>query len=349
MSAPSRLLVFCLATSVVVASCATAALEKKLDPESRDFFEKVQLIITPEESRTFLSLPPEKRKEAIADFWARRNPTPGTPENEYKDEYFRRIKEANRLFSGGGSPGWLQDRGRVYILLGPPDTRETYPRGVTFYGVPTEIWWYGFFSIVFVDERWIGDYTLEPQSAMQLSEISRAQVEWNQARDSNIHLTPGGVPPEFEMRILKSKSGGATVRIVLPYRDIWLKAQGSQLQATLELALKVVDASGARVWSHEEKYHIDIPESQRKEILPKDYEISVPMPLGPGAYTLNLSLTNANNGGRADVQQKFEIRKEEKNEPQNIPARHDLSDTSARVCQPFGSSLPGRDAGKPLL
>ncbi len=134
---------FAGAVLLVLAACASTRGVKQLDPKSRDFISKVRYTITAEERKAFLALPAEAREPFIEDFWRRRDPTPGTPENEYRTEYYNRIERSNRLFSGGGSPGWLQDRGRVYITLGPPDNRVTYPRGVTFYGLPTEIWWYG--------------------------------------------------------------------------------------------------------------------------------------------------------------------------------------------------------------
>ena len=57
-------------------------------------------------------------------FWARRDPDPGTPANEYRDEMVRRIQEANRRFRGEGRNGWLTERGRIFILLGPPDEEK---------------------------------------------------------------------------------------------------------------------------------------------------------------------------------------------------------------------------------
>jgi GWxTD domain-containing protein len=302
------MMAFCLISCTLLAACAMAGPDKNLDPESREFYSKVRIIITPQEKKTFLSLPAEKRKEFIADFWQRRDPTPGTPANEYKETYLRRVEEANKLFRDGGpQPGFLQDRGRVYVTLGPPDNRETYPRGVTFYGLPTEIWWYGFFPIQFVDQRWDGDYRLDPLSAGQVAEINRAQSQWNEAREKKAKLTPGGAPPDLEVKVEKGEAGGATIRISLPYRNIWMKAQGQTLQATLDLTLKVTDAKGAEVWAFAEKYPIEFTEQRWKELLAKDFEISVPAPLGPGAYTLALALTNANDGGRAELQRKFEI------------------------------------------
>ena len=98
-------------------ACTAKRLEGKLDPESKEFYNKVRYIMTGKESKIFLELPPSARAEFIEEFWKRRDPNPETEENEAKDAYFERIEEANRLFRGGGRPGWLQDRGRIYILF----------------------------------------------------------------------------------------------------------------------------------------------------------------------------------------------------------------------------------------
>ncbi len=158
---------------LLLISCAMYRLEKNLDPVSKEFLSTVRYTITKEERKEFVSLPPSERNQFMNDFWDKRDPDPGTEENEFKEEYFRRIDEANELFKEG-SQGWLQDRGRIYIMFGAPWERETYPRGVSFYGKPTEIWYYGYFPIVFIDEAWNGDYRLDPQSSWQLAEINKA-------------------------------------------------------------------------------------------------------------------------------------------------------------------------------
>jgi len=306
-SSRSGFLVLCLILEALAASCASAGPDRRLDSESREFLSKVRFIITPVERKAFQTTVPEKRKEFIEDFWKRRDPSPATAENEYKLEYFQRIEQANHLFSGGGSPGWLQDRGRVFILLGPPDNRVTYPRGVTFYGSPTEIWWYGFFTIVFEDDRWVDDYRLTPDSAMQMAELNKTQLMWNEARDKRIKPTLGGAPPDLDVKIEKDPAGGAKVLITLPYKNIWMKAKGASFQTSLELALKALDASGAEAWSFSEKYPLDIPEARLKEILATNYIISVTAPLKPGAYTFRIDLTNTIDGAKAHVERKLEI------------------------------------------
>lgn len=179
---------FILVPGFLLISCATTQLENKLDPVSEEFFDKVRYIISKEEAKIFLELPPAARPDFIEDFWKRRDPDPGTEENEYREAYYQRIDDANRLFKGGGRPGWLQERGRIYILFGPPDERVINPMGgrpidpyvephrmtdstrVRIQEKPSETWIYrDLFSslqkpqivrLIFVDSYGTGDYKL---------------------------------------------------------------------------------------------------------------------------------------------------------------------------------------------
>jgi GWxTD domain-containing protein len=295
---------------VLLAACASSRVERKLDPESRDFISKVRYIITSEERRTFLGLPAGAREEFIEDFWKRRDPTPVTEENEYRTEYYDRIRVANRLFSGGGSRGWLQDRGRVYVTLGPPDHRETYPRGITYYGLPTEIWWYGFYPITFVDERWTDDYRLVAESAVQIAVINQAQTDWNLPRERMAR--PGearfaAALPGLDIRIDKVDGEKTRFTLVIPYRNIWLKSGGEKYRAVLETTMKVVDAAGAEVWSFTESFPVEIPRERLKELLAGDFTAEAAASLEPGPYTLSVVVINANDGSKASLERRFEI------------------------------------------
>ena len=305
-----KLAAFSFVASLLLVSCASARLEKQLDPKSRDFISKVRYTITPEERRAFLALPEGDREAFVGDFWKRRDPTPVTQENEYKTEYFRRIEQANHLFSGGAAPGWLQDRGRIYITLGPPDHRETYPRGVTFYGVPTEIWWYGFFTIYFVDERWVDDYRLDPDSAAQIAVINQAQREWNEPRQGMARGPEAGRVqglPGLDVKIEKADGEGTRFTLVIPYRNIWLKSRGARFEASLEATMKVLNAAGSEAWTFTKVYPIDVPQSRLKEVLAQDFTADAVAALGPGAYTLSVVVTNTTDGSKALLERKFEI------------------------------------------
>lgn len=98
-------------------------------PYTKWLHEDVAYIITDQERATFKSLENDAQREAfIQEFWQKRDPTPGTPENEFKNEQYRRIAYANEHFASS-IPGWKTDRGRIYITYGPPDEIEDHSSG----------------------------------------------------------------------------------------------------------------------------------------------------------------------------------------------------------------------------
>ncbi len=108
-------------------------LERELDSQYKKWLnEDVVYIITPEEKNAFLHLSTnEEREQFIEQFWQRRNPDPDSAENTYKEEHYRRIAYANEHYASG-IPGWKTDRGRIYIMWGPPDEIDAHPTGGTY-------------------------------------------------------------------------------------------------------------------------------------------------------------------------------------------------------------------------
>jgi GWxTD domain-containing protein len=138
--------------------------------------EDVRWIITDEEQKAFKMLSnDEERDQFIEAFWQRRDPTPDTEENEFKEEHYRRMAYANEHFAAG-IPGWKTDRGRIYIVFGPADEIESHPSGGTYERpieegggetstFPFEDWRYRYIEgigqeviIEFVDTCMCGDY-----------------------------------------------------------------------------------------------------------------------------------------------------------------------------------------------
>jgi GWxTD domain-containing protein len=138
--------------------------------------EDVVWIITDEERAAFKQLSnDEERDNFIEAFWQRRDPTPDTEENEYKEEHYRRIAYANEHFAAG-IPGWKSDRGRIYIMYGPADEVDAHPSGGSYERpmeegggetstFPFEDWRYRYLEgigqeviIEFVDTCMCGDY-----------------------------------------------------------------------------------------------------------------------------------------------------------------------------------------------
>jgi len=143
--------------------------EKDLMARFQDWLKQSQYIIHPEEKEVFLQLSTDIERDIfIETFWKQRDPTPGTPQNEYKDEHIKRFQYANKWFSRGSSkPGWMTDRGRIYIILGEPVSKDRYPSNISLY--PCEVWsYYGdvslglpnHFSLVFFQRQGVGEYQL---------------------------------------------------------------------------------------------------------------------------------------------------------------------------------------------
>jgi GWxTD domain-containing protein len=114
-------------------------LRKELETPYRKWLnEDVAYIITDEERKAFKGLQTdEEREQFIEQFWLRRDPTPDTVENEFKEEHYRRIAYANEHYASG-IPGWKTDRGRIYITYGPPDENDSHPSGGSYERPPEE-------------------------------------------------------------------------------------------------------------------------------------------------------------------------------------------------------------------
>ena len=136
----------------------------------------VTYIISDEERKAFKSLGNDEEREAfIEQFWLRRNPNPDSPDNEFREEHYRRIQYANDHYAAG-KPGWKKDRGHIYISFGQPDSIESHPSGGSYNRpidegggetstFPFEVWHYRYLEgvgdnidIEFVDTCQCGDY-----------------------------------------------------------------------------------------------------------------------------------------------------------------------------------------------
>ena len=170
------LLIFCRIGAGQESSQAQKKAIEPLSEHAKQWLEEVvPYIITDAEKELFINLPnEEERGKFIANFWKRRDPEPATAENEFKLDYYRRIALANKFFGSGGIEGWRTDRGRIYIILGPPneiqhDMSPSSSYTSVFHG-PREIWNYWnlpnprlpySLEFVFVDKLGTGNYVME--------------------------------------------------------------------------------------------------------------------------------------------------------------------------------------------
>jgi GWxTD domain-containing protein len=215
--------------------------------------EDVRWIITDEERAAFRQLSnDEERDQFIEQFWQRRNPTPDAVENPYKEEHYRRIAYANEHFAAGIA-GWKTDRGRIYIMYGPPDQIEPHPSGgyyqrpleegggstTTF---PFETWRYRYLPgrdlgneviIEFVDSCMCGDYrmTMDPNEknallhtpgggitqAQQMGVPGGPSTNNNKQFDRLARFAALNRPPEIKFKDLEEKVTHRITVNLLPF------------------------------------------------------------------------------------------------------------------------------------
>jgi GWxTD domain-containing protein len=169
-------------------------LKKELEtPYKKWLTEDVGYIISDEERKAFKALQTdEERDQFVEQFWLRRDPTPDTEENEYREEHYRRIAYANQYFASG-IPGWKSDRGMIYIKYGPPDERDQHNGGTEQRSFqegggetsmfPYEDWRYRYIEgfppnveIEFVDTTMTGEFhmTMDPSEKDALTNVPGA-------------------------------------------------------------------------------------------------------------------------------------------------------------------------------
>jgi GWxTD domain-containing protein len=204
--------------------------------------EEVPYIITDEERKAFTSLSNDEERESfIENFWLRRNPNPDSPENEFREEHYRRIAYANEHFAAG-KPGWKTDRGRIYIMWGAADSIDSHPSGGMYERpmeegggetstFPFEVWHYRYLEgigenvdLEFVDTCQCGDYHFT---------IDRSE------KDALLHVPGAGLTQYEEMnhqdKTDRFKGGGLESLGNGPMSDY---SQGKEFDR-IELAAKI--------------------------------------------------------------------------------------------------------------
>jgi GWxTD domain-containing protein len=182
---------------------AQKAVRQELKGAYKSWLEQdVPYIISDEERKAFKNLSNDEERDAfIENFWLRRNPNPDSPENEFREEHYRRIAYANEHFPAG-KPGWKTDRGRIYISWGPPDSIDSHPSGGSYQRTmqegggetatfPFEVWHYRYLEgigenidLEFVDTCMCGDFHFT---------INRSE------KDALLHVPNAGLTQDEEM------------------------------------------------------------------------------------------------------------------------------------------------------
>jgi GWxTD domain-containing protein len=303
-------------------SCASYKIIKpSLDPQSQKFLDLIRYIVTPQEERIYREMPPEDRGEFITDFWKRRDPTPETAANEFRSQYYSRLAVADKAY-GAGIPGWMTDRGRIFILLGPPTdvikksmgehTTELSTKG-TRTERPTEIWIYNqypdYFSgplrLVFVDYESTGDYRLttdvevQPFSMMSYiqSDPNMVKYQWIGEIEKDESMTKILPFLDYEKslgKVEKGKGGNYSVNCIfeIPFGAINYSKEKGLYAYDLELSVEVKSIELKSTYTGEKEIKEELPEELLKRNINGDFSLTemIVVPLEKGTNEICFSL-----------------------------------------------------------
>jgi GWxTD domain-containing protein len=295
--------------ALLTAACTLYKLERNLTPPFAEFLSQVRYLITSQERETFLEMPDADKPAFIDEFWKRRDSDPATADNEFKAEYFRRMKRANELFFGEGVAGWLTDRGRIYILFGPPSDRNTTPMRSASLGRCSELWYYGDFPVVFIDRSCNGTFRLETYDLSPLRELNLAYAgALSRALDQTqlAGRREGARLFDYETGLTFAERGpkrvAATLRVQLPYERIWFRSEGRRMRTSFDVSWEVRDGGKDAVIQGKASFTVDLAEDELPAMAGKNFVMDVPIVLadeaqlgrlGKGKDQLIVSVVNA--------------------------------------------------------
>ena len=277
--------------SVLCFPCQVHGLEKKLPPNYADFLSKVRYIITGQEKKAFLKLPDSEKDQFIEEFWKRRDPDPYTEENEFKTEYLKRVEEAARLFARESKAGWVTDRGRIYILFGPPFDRIVNTMDEDPSGRCSEVWYYGSFPVVFRDSTCMGSYKLVTYDLTSISEKSLTYMQDLNLAQAQAQVEGQGLKGfrsqggffdftwQVEKKVVGSEKIEGTVGLAIPYSSIWFKAEQGMFKTMMEITLELRNADKELFWEYKDSFEVALKEDELKEKQKESFSREIPFVL----------------------------------------------------------------------
>jgi GWxTD domain-containing protein len=283
-----------------------------LDPESRDFYETAQLIMTREEKNIFHHLPDEEsRKEFIRDFWSKRDPDPDTEENEFKEEFFGRIEYSNQHFKEG-PPGWKTDRGRIYIYLGPPDkTDEIFTHNQTDYSGEKIrgsilIWMYYRYGLglEFVDTNGTGHFTLDPTPYELGGGVSGSLSDAIEMAKLGMITDEDTLTKKFVDFDARFESDKEEIVVSIPVKSLSFIAEDGQLKADFEFEFYIYDKEGLKKEKFKEIKSFEMPEEEVLKL--KNVVFTFAHSLKPGEYYMDVIIASKASLGK--TRKIFEIK-----------------------------------------
>jgi GWxTD domain-containing protein len=309
-------------------TAAAAQAKEPMSEASKQWLEEVvPYIITAREKDVFLNLPTESdRGQFIETFWKKRDPNPQTPENEFKLEYYRRIALANKFFGAGGVPGWRTDRGRFFILLGPPKEieRDLSPSAsvLTISQGPKETWQYWGLpnpnlpynlEITFVDKFGTGNYMLQQsfrkdEGRNEAFDMSDMTFQFNYLETiaeamknpfDNLEKLKGVITTQVNYNLIPFQYGAFSFKgtekktlvpllVSMPYASLPSKRSGYDYFFSLNLTINVSNSLGQVVFEASKDINFKKAATELAGVQDGSFRFQTSFSLEPGDYRLHL-------------------------------------------------------------
>ena len=316
---------------------AQRALRQELKGAYKTWLEQdVAYIITDEERKAFKTLGNDEERDAfIENFWLRRNPNPDSPENEFREEHYRRIAYANEHYAAG-KPGWKTDRGHIYIAYGPPDSIDAHPSGGNYQRSMEEG------DLEFVDTCQCGDYHFTtdksekdallhtPGAGLTQSEemgkstkANRFQGGTGQNKEfDNLELASKiFAPPPIKFKDLDSfisehklltgpvfpfdvrtdfirvteNTDLVPITLQIKNRDVTFVTRDGVSKGVVNILGKVTTITGKTAQTFEDTVAIEQPVELLEKSLDRESVYWKALPLLPGLYRLDIAIKDVNN------------------------------------------------------
>lgn len=301
--------------------------------------EVVPFIISPKEKEVFKNLPnEEERGKFIQSFWQVRDPNPATPENEFKIEYYRRIAFANKFLKTSAIDGWRTDRGRIYILLGPPsEIQQDFSPSSSFLltsNAATEVWSYmGLpgkklpysLSFVFVDKFGTGDYVLKSNTGFgdlssmhyhfdyleNLAEVMKTPYENLKELQGIVttQVTYDLIPMTYNLFYLKGSTEKTYVPLVVefPYSRLPNKEIEGKYYFSLTFIINISDKLGQIIHQRSKDINFNHSQAELNLLNDKSFQMQTFLSLEPEAYKIHLLVSDNFSGKIGTLHQEISV------------------------------------------
>ena len=277
--------------------------QEKIDKKNKDesytykkdkFYNETRFIMSKDEAEIYKHLADNEARESfMEDFWEKRDPTPGTEENENRIEYERRLKYVERFFKEkiGTGRGWESDRGKVYLLLGEPDQKSTrYGKIFDRFGLVKEVlmetWVYNYHSLYlqFADADGFGRYRLDNWSPSLLSAFERAKFAI---------IPTGKAAQTFKF---KSSVENNEVKVLIPIKTVSFAEKENTMKARFKITLFIYHRY--KKVNHREEIQ-DFSGSKEELLNRENIQLTIPFTLtSKGKHLLDVIVEEVGSGAK---------------------------------------------------